>query len=111
MPHLGSFLFEGNLLAEKLPKRPSRCGFVAIFALLDGDKDPGHGASQAASQSHMAATNHRHDLTGDAQMGMPRENCPAGMPIPAMLSDNQCGVLFKEDDWCGQIARAILTVQ
>ena len=72
------------------------------------DMDPGRGTSRVVSQSRMVELNHGRDSTG-AQGGASFENRSAGMPIPAALSNNQCGVLHEEDDQFRQeIARAIL---
>ena len=64
------------------------------------DTDLGHGTSWVVNQSCMVMTNHGCDSTDDAQGNAPLENPLAGMPIPAMLSDDQCSVLCKEDDQC-----------
>ena len=72
------------------------------------DTDPGRGTSRVVSQSRVVEPNHGRDSTG-AQGGASFENRSAGVPIPAALSNNQCGVLCEEDDqfrW--EIARSIL---
>ena len=51
-------------------------------------------------QSHMVTMNHGCDLTDGMQNDALHENPSAGMPIPAMLSDNQHSAWFKEDDQC-----------
>ena len=74
--------------------------------------DPGRGMSWVVSQSHMVMANHGCDSTDDAQGNASLENPSAGIPIPAALPDNQCGVLCEEDDWFWQtIVRAINTAQ
>ena len=68
---------------------------------LEGSgKDLGHGASRVVDQSHTMMMNHGCDLTDGMQNDASCENPSAGMPIPAMLSDNQCDALCKEDDQC-----------
>ena len=74
----------------------------------DIDMDPGRGMSWVVNQSRVVTMNHRHDLTDSAQGEAPHENRSAGVPIPAALSNNQCGVLWEEDDQFRQeIVRAI----
>ena len=75
------------------------------------DKGLGHGMCQVMDQSHMVTMNHRCDSTGGSQGNVSHENSLAGMPIPAMLPDNQCSVLHEEDDQHQQIARAIQSAQ
>ena len=73
------------------------------------DTDPGRGMSRVVSQSRVLATNHGCDSTDGARGGASHENPSASVPIPAALSNNQCGILCEEDDWFRQeIARAIL---
>ena len=69
--------------------------------------DPNHEMSQVMDESHMVMTNCGCDSTGDAQGDVQFENPLAGMPIPAMLSDDQHGILCEEDDQHGwMIARS-----
>ena len=63
---------------------------------IHSDKDQGGEMSQVVSQSCMVMMNHRRDLAGDAQMGVPHENHSASELIPAVLPSNQCGVLFDD---------------
>ena len=65
---------------------------------LEGsDTDPGCGASQVVSQSRMVTMNHGCDSTDDAEGNASLENPSAGVPIPAALSNNQCGTLCEEE--------------
>ena len=74
----------------------------------EADTDPGRGTSRVMSQSRVLAMNHGCDSTDGAQGGASHENPSAGVPIPAALSNNQCGVLCEEGDWFRwEIARAI----
>ena len=50
----------------------------------------------------MVEPNHGCDSTG-ARGGASLENRSAGVPIPAVLSDNQRGVLCEEDDQFRQL--------
>ena len=70
--------------------------------------DPHRRTSQVVKQSCAAMMNHGCDLTDDAQGNASLENPLASMPISAMLSGDQCGALWEEDDRFWQtIARAI----
>ena len=62
------------------------------------DTDLGRGTSRVVSQSRMVMANHGCDSTDGTRCETPCENPSAGMPIPAALSNNQCGALRKEDD-------------
>ena len=64
------------------------------------DADLGCGMSWVMNQSCMVTLDRGCDLTDGTQNDTSCENRSAGMLIPAMLSDNQCSVLFKEDDQC-----------
>ena len=77
----------------------NRAARIRTPSLMVGkpDTDPGRGTSRVVSQSRIVEPNHGCDSTG-ARGGASFENRSAGVPIPAVLSDNQYGALYEEDD-------------